>query len=205
MLWSWSMINFGATPSSFASSWTRVFPAISATPFDRSQEPTAPGSGAPAVEPRPRASQPPGLGTPGASGPAARTPSDTPPAGPGRPPGPDPAAQGPAPLAHPRSGRVGAARPGAGLAGNRGTSGSANVGSPFPAVQRPRVCRSPLVAGRHGGAGRIALCHLGVEPGLRPRQDRLRQRRVVAERQPQAIKSGSPDPRGRVEAVLHKT
>src|SRR5262245_27976805 len=35
MPWSWSMINFGATPSSFASSWTRVFPAISATPFDR--------------------------------------------------------------------------------------------------------------------------------------------------------------------------
>src|SRR5262245_21401262 len=35
MPWSWSMINFGATLSSFASSWTRVFPAISATPFDR--------------------------------------------------------------------------------------------------------------------------------------------------------------------------
>src|SRR5262245_57877409 len=50
MPWSWSMIIFGATPSSFASSWTRVFPAISATPFDRlrsplplAQEPAQPG------------------------------------------------------------------------------------------------------------------------------------------------------------------
>jgi hypothetical protein len=32
--WSWSMIIFGATPSSFASSCTLVFPAMSATPLD---------------------------------------------------------------------------------------------------------------------------------------------------------------------------
>src|SRR4029450_9520627 len=50
MPWGWPMIIFGATPSSSASSWTRVFPAISATPFDRlrsplplAQEPAQPG------------------------------------------------------------------------------------------------------------------------------------------------------------------
>ena len=33
------MINFGATPSSFASSITRVFPAISASPLDHFRSP----------------------------------------------------------------------------------------------------------------------------------------------------------------------
>src|SRR6185436_14801009 len=110
-------------------------------PFRPSQEPPAPGSRAHEVAPPSLVSPPPGLGMPGANGPAARTRTNTPLSGRHRPRDPGPAARDRARRGRRVSGRSGADPTGAGPVGSRDRFGSVDAPSPIVALSRRRRLR----------------------------------------------------------------